>query len=345
MMEDEPLEADAGNNDEEDSSEEHSPIEAETPIAEPSITEEIPLNGDSDKDEEELPAENESAEAEEPAEDIKEEPAVDEDDALIDEDSDVEARHSEDSAEKEESTANAPLSPEEERLLKEGIKKDSDGLYVMTGPSEYNSYQALKVEEKISEPAVDKREEIENVVKEPEPVYEEQSKKQSPKDMIEEIEIPELEESEEEKFLNGLSGAVEDIVKVLGSLDGKFVTFLKASDKEMIAYLNSIIESSWKRQQVDHKDKLFSIYDYSMSVLLAETPVRDELRLSELLNNAGAVMYSKDADEWTALILYIDENYKIEDAMETTFTRESFSQSDWKRIVNIGEILKSRSAK
>ena len=147
------------------------------------------------------------------------------------------------------------------------------------------------------------------------------------------------------EFLSMLSGSVLEIMQKLGSMNGKFADFIKASDYEMIEYLNSIISSSWKKQQIDHKDKLFSIYDYSISVLLAENPVRDELRLSELLNNAGAVMYSRGAEEWTALILYIDENFIVQNAFETTFNKSSFSASDWKRIVNIGEILISRSKK
>ncbi len=315
----------------EESSEEELPLDVESAEAEEaadsanpdaensSAEEEVSLDGESGKAAEEVVSENEPA---------------------------SEASAEEDAAsEIEENTQDTPLSPEEERLLKEGIKKDSDGLYVMTGPTEYHSYGKLKDEVPASaeDTAEEDAGEVEAAVKEPEPISEERAKKLSPEDMIEEIEIPEIEESEEEKFLKRVSGSVAAIVKVLGSLDGRFVTFLKASDSDMLNYLNTIIESSWKRQQVDHKDKLFSIYDYSISVLLAETPVRDELRLSELLNNAGAVMYSKDADEWTALILYINEDFKVEDAMETTFTRDSFSQSDWKRIVNIGEILKSRS--
>lgn len=330
-IDDDPVEVNESKNQEEAAEEDISKAEESTEDSiaaeEVAETEEIPLDDDSESTNKDAETEEDSAISEEPDDDDS---AEAEEIPLYGEEEDKE---------------DTPLSPEEERLLKEGIKKDSDGLYVMTGPAEYHSYEHFKVEEKAIEPGEDEAEEAEEVVKEPEPIYEEQPKKVSPEDMIEEIDIPELEESEEEKFLNRLSGSIADIVKVLGSLDGKFVTFLKDSDSDMLNYLNTIIESSWKRQQVDHKDKLFSIYDYSISVLLAETPVRDELRLSELLNNAGAVMYSKDADEWTALILYINENFKIEDAMETTFTRDSFSHSDWKRIVNIGEILKSRSAR
>ena len=241
------------------------------------------------------------------------------------------------------------LTPADEELIEEGFRREGNGLYVMTGSSNYDFFPPTESIDEEADQASEEYAEEEPSDEEIEEILREDSieeeKKLSPEDMIEEIEIPELEEDENEKLLAELTGALSDIVKTLGCYDGKFVSFLKNSDKDMLNYLNTIIESSWKKQQVDHKDKLFSIYDYSISVLLADSPVRDELRLSELLNNAGAVMYSKDASEWTALILYINEEYKVEEASETTFNRESFSSSDWKRIVNIGEILKSRSKK
>ena len=70
--------------------------------------------------------------------------------------------------------------------------------------------------------------------------------------------------------------------------------------------------------------------------------VRDELRKEELLNNAGAVMYSKHREEWNALVLVINSSYELEDAFETVITPSSFSPSNWKICTIIGEQLIQR---
>ena len=121
-----------------------------------------------------------------------------------------------------------------------------------------------------------------------------------------------------------------------------FVSFLSSSDGEMLDYLGKVIRSSWEREQADGKDKMFSIYDCSISVLIAANKVNDELRKEELLNNAGAVMYSRHKDRWHALILSIDEDFHILDAYERTISPDSFSASNWKICRIIGEQLIAR---
>ena len=66
------------------------------------------------------------------------------------------------------------------------------------------------------------------------------------------------------------------------------------------------------------------------------------MRLSELLNNAGAVMYSRGKEEWNALILFINDEYEVETALEKHISKNTFSAFDWKRVTNIGEQLLAR---
>ena len=110
----------------------------------------------------------------------------------------------------------------------------------------------------------------------------------------------------------------------------------------MTDYLEKVIRSSWERQRSDGKDKMFSIYDCSLSVLIAAAKVNDDLRKEELLNNAGAVMYSKHKKEWNALVLSIDSDFHISDAYEKVITPSSFSPSNWKICTIIGEQLIAR---
>lgn len=160
---------------------------------------------------------------------------------------------------------------------------------------------------------------------------------------VEELLLPvEEEEEEEEAYEETLDGILLKIKRALNSENSVFLSFLEDADDSLISYLHGVFSDSWNRQQQDHKDKVFSIYDYSLTVLLARNPIRDDLRLSELLNNAGAVMYSKRKEEWNALILYINDEYSVETAIEKRITKNSFSAFDWKRVTNIGEQLISR---
>ncbi len=140
----------------------------------------------------------------------------------------------------------------------------------------------------------------------------------------------------------GLTGILKEIKQVLGDNDSVYVSFVKAADADLLDYLSNVIRKSWEKQQVDHKDKVFTIFDYSLTVLLPNSSVRDELKLNELLDNAGAVMFSKSKKEWNALIIYIDETYSVIDAEERFITPDSFSPYDWKRVQIIGQQLINR---
>ena len=146
---------------------------------------------------------------------------------------------------------------------------------------------------------------------------------------------------EEEIIKTEIPGVIGEIYKVLGS-SSAFGQFIELSDEDTLSDLDEVIENCWKRQQVEGKDKMFNIPDYSLSIILAHDSVRDELRLSELLNNAGGVMYSRDSECWNAVIVYIDPEYTVEKAIEKTISRSTFSPSDWKRVTYIGEQMKKR---
>ncbi len=155
------------------------------------------------------------------------------------------------------------------------------------------------------------------------------------------VELPSKSEETEVKEDLPISGIVYDIYRSLGP-SSFFASFLRKEDSETLKELESVIENSWNRMQSDGKDKLFNVAEYSFSILLSRDHIRDDLRLSELMNNAGGVMYVHSADEWRAVILYINSSFVLEDAMERKLTKDSFSPSDWKRVTYIGEQMKKR---
>ena len=172
------------------------------------------------------------------------------------------------------------------------------------------------------------------------PIEETQEEQEGEECVMEDSPMEELQ-MEEEPAPPEIPGVIGEIYKTLSS-SSSFAEFIKLSDEDTLSDLDDVIESCWNRQQMEGKDKMFNIPDYNLSIILARDSVRDELRLSELLNNAGGVMYSRDAENWNAVIVYIDSSHVVEKALERTITKDSFSPSDWKRVTYIGEQLKKR---
>ena len=139
------------------------------------------------------------------------------------------------------------------------------------------------------------------------------------------------------------SDLIRQIVRKLDGNLGVFHNFLEYEDRSVLDYFNQIVANCWKAQREDGKDKMFSIFEYDLSVLLAKGRVHDELRTSELINNAGAVMYSKGKNKWNALILSLNKDFEVESAKIESFSKDDFSPSNWKIVSIIGEELIRRS--
>ena len=194
--------------------------------------------------------------------------------------------------------------PQDNDKLPEAVAEDEEEQTPTSEPDDEGEHQVLSMEELEEEPAP----------------------------------LPVIEEEEEE--INA-TGIVYDIYKRLGS-SSVFASFVKDSTAETIEELESVIQNCWERMQGEKKDKIFNCPEYSLSIILSHDALRDDLRRSELINNAGGVMYARGKDSWTAVIIYIDSEYMLDDAMEKSLTRESFSTSDWKRVVYIGEQMRKR---
>ena len=151
-------------------------------------------------------------------------------------------------------------------------------------------------------------------------------------------------DDDEEDFLD--SPKYSDIIRSIArKLEGEgdcFYSFLEREDESVISYFDCVIHDSWERQQADGKDKMFSVFEYDMSLLLSKGRIYDDLRLQELMNNAGAVMCSQSKNSWNALLLYINQDYVVESAKMIKLSRSSFSSSDWKIVTNIADALNAR---
>ena len=142
----------------------------------------------------------------------------------------------------------------------------------------------------------------------------------------------------------GFPSIVTEIIKNLAGIECKaFEKFIAEVDDDVIESFAETIAQCWKKQQSDGKDKIFSIYDYQMTIVLAVERNYDTLRKTELKNNVGGVMLSRDADSWTSLIISLDDSMHITNIDSELITEKSFSSYDWK-IVNVikGQLLLKR---
>lgn len=151
--------------------------------------------------------------------------------------------------------------------------------------------------------------------------------------------IPVDTNRDEEEIDERLEGIIYDIYKTLGK-NSVFATLVKDASLDTLEELENIIQNCWNRMQSEQKDKLFNIPDYSLSILLSKDTIRDELRMAELINNAGAVMYSREKESWNVDVIYINSSYIVEEAFEKVITKDSFSPSDWKRVTYISQQMR-----
>lgn len=138
------------------------------------------------------------------------------------------------------------------------------------------------------------------------------------------------------------SKTIIDIARKVEGDASSLFSFLEKEDASVIDYFDAVIRQSWEKQAEDGRDKMFSVFEYDMSLLLSKGRIYDDLRLQELMNNAGAVMYSQGKSRWNALLIYINKDYEVESAKMIVLTKESFSPSNWKIVTNIGDALIAR---
>ncbi len=279
--------------------------------------------GDYSDDEESTSSEEETTSAVSDDEDKTLE--IEDDSFVLPRDGRIEGKLEEKEETEEENTENGEASAETERIEE--------------SPSVQNEEKAQSFASSFLD-GVENAEEAENEEEEKRQVLsmEELEGDESPLPLVTDEPVNE-EESREEEI--GAEGIIYDIYKKL-SPSSVFASFVRSSDSETLEELENVIQNCWNRMQDDGKDKLFNVADYSFSILLSRNNIRDDLRLAELLNNAGGVMYSRGENEWTAIILYINSDYILDGAIEKTITKDSFSPSDWKRVTYIGEQMKKR---
>ncbi len=118
---------------------------------------------------------------------------------------------------------------------------------------------------------------------------------------------------------------------------GPLKAFFEKEDAEMLSGFEEAIATCIEQQHINNKDKIFSIKPYKLSVIVTSGKNIDSLRNSELLNNAGAVMYSEGEDGWNVAVLMFNEMGELEHLQEIEIGQRTFSDYDWRVVKNMAQ--------
>lgn len=118
---------------------------------------------------------------------------------------------------------------------------------------------------------------------------------------------------------------------------GPLKEFFEKENGEMIDGFEEAVSTCLSQQLINNKDKIFSIKPYKLSVIVTSGKNIDSLRNSELMNNAGAVMYSQGEKNWNVAILMFDTNGELDELHEIEINEKSFTDYDWRVVKTMAQ--------
>ncbi len=132
---------------------------------------------------------------------------------------------------------------------------------------------------------------------------------------------------------------IERILEVGGSsLPKAFNSFVTSSEHSTLEDFSEAIKNCASKAKSDGKDKLLSIWDNNLSIVITGDSRReDDLKRQEIRNNVGAVMFSREATDWSYLVLSNVDDLSNMNVRSEVLTESSFSASDWKIVRVVGQ--------
>jgi len=137
---------------------------------------------------------------------------------------------------------------------------------------------------------------------------------------------------------------LREILEFTQKVDGPFFTMCKQGDEQLLSASDGLIMKAQDAQHIDGKDKMFTLGQFGLTVILSAGR-DDQMSRFDRRANIGAIMYAEGKDSWGCLTLDYDKNGKLRRANEEIINRKSYSASDWKYVTNIGERLLARRKK
>ncbi|MBK5200367.1 MAG: hypothetical protein JJE21_02415 [Spirochaetaceae bacterium] len=135
-----------------------------------------------------------------------------------------------------------------------------------------------------------------------------------------------------------------NIIKMSENLEkSPFFNICKENDLELLEAINHLIEQALEQQVIDGKDKMFTIPNSTLTIILP-TGTNDQLKKWQRMNSLGSLMYSNDKESWDILTLNY-KNQELQDIKESSISRDSYSDVDWKFVVTTGSRMKKNKNK
>ena len=230
--------------------------------------------------------------------------------------------------------------PEEEQVVEEAVVEEpaTEEPVADEAVVEEPAVEAEIEAESIEEPAVEVEQVEPGVEPEPEPVIEEER----------------VEEPASEVALGPEpSGETEPVAEPLLLLDAiaksftkenSLTSFVNQQSYEDRKEISNIIDSALQACVKDGRDKMFTIPETKISVVVFKSS-RDPMLEMQRLQNVGAMMYLDQANSWEALELPVNEAGGMLPPTFTTITKNSFTDWQWKLVEKMGQRLLERRKK
>ena len=126
--------------------------------------------------------------------------------------------------------------------------------------------------------------------------------------------------------------------------ENSLTTFASQHNHEQRKEISNYIDSAWQACIKDGHDKMFTIPESTISVIIFKAS-RDPMLQMQRRQNVGALMYLNQKDSWDALELPINENGALLEPTFTTITKRSFTDWQWRIVENIGMRMLERRKK
>ena len=150
---------------------------------------------------------------------------------------------------------------------------------------------------------------------------------------------PSVEAEPEEEPLLLLDAIAKSFTK-----ENSLTSFVNQQSYEERKEISNIIDSALQACVKDGRDKMFTIPETKISVVVFKSS-RDPMLEMQRLQNVGAMMYLDQANSWEALELPVNEAGGMLPPTFTTITKNSFTDWQWKLVEKMGQRLLERRKK
>ena len=137
---------------------------------------------------------------------------------------------------------------------------------------------------------------------------------------------------------------LEQILSFAPSKTNPIVQYLSNCQYEQKKEIVRFIELARKAWLIDCKDKVFSIPDTNISVVIFAQTL-DPMLIIQRRENIGAVMFASQKDNWNSLEISYDGSGQLVKADYIRISRSTFSDWEWKVVEKLGNRLLERRSK